>query len=164
MLENLPVYIPVTFGLTTLSILFLFHRMLAISKSLYTKKYLTTITVGLIVWLIIQALLTLKDVYNSDTDLFPPRILLFGILPPLLIIIILFLTEKGKQFIDSLSLINITYLRYCQNSSWNCAVLAFSEQDCSWANDIRRKKFWYYCRYISSNGHILLDSQKEKKS
>lgn len=110
MLENLPIYIPVTFGLTTIVTLFLFHRMLANSKSPYTKKHLVTITIGLIVWLIIQAVLTLKDVYNFETDSFPPTILLFGILPPLLTIIILFLTEKGKQLIDSLPLTNITYL------------------------------------------------------
>jgi len=110
MLENLPIYIPVTFGLTTIVTLILFHRMLANSKSPYTKKHLATITIGLIVWLIIQAVLTLKDVYNFETDSFPPTILLFGILPPLLSIIILFLTEKGKQLIDSLPLTNITYL------------------------------------------------------
>lgn len=110
MLENLPIHIPLTFGLATIVILFLFCRIVATSKSPYTRKRLMPITIGLIVWLIIQAVLTLEDVYNSDTDIFPPKILLFGILPPLLTIIILFLTEKGKQFIDSLALTDITYL------------------------------------------------------
>lgn len=110
MLENLPIHIPLTFGLTTIVTLFLFCRIVATSKSPYTRKRLMPITIGLIVWLIIQAVLTLEDVYNSDTDIFPPKILLFGILPPVLTIIILFLTEKGKQFIDSLALTDITYL------------------------------------------------------
>lgn len=68
------------------------------------------IIVSLILWLIIQAVLTLKNVYNSDTNSFPPKIMLFGVLPPLLIIIALFSMKKGRQFIDSLLLTNITYL------------------------------------------------------
>lgn len=36
--------------------------------------------------------------------------MLFGILPPILVIILLFATSKGRQFFDSLPLKNITYL------------------------------------------------------
>ena len=74
------------------------------------SKKATTILFGLIIWLTIQAVLTLKNVYNSDAASIPPKILLFGILPAVLIIIFLFATRKGRKFIDSLPLTNITYL------------------------------------------------------
>jgi len=109
-LENLPIYIPLTFGLTTLATLFLFSWIIKTAKSPIIRQNSTKIIIGLILWLIIQAVLALKNIYSSDTNSFPPKILLFGILPPLLTTIILFLTKKGCQFIDSLSLINITYL------------------------------------------------------
>ncbi len=68
------------------------------------------ISIGLTIWLIIQAVLTLKNIYNSDTNTFPPKIILTGILPTILTIILLFSTSKGRQFIDSLPLKNLTYL------------------------------------------------------
>lgn len=110
MLENLPIYIPLTFGLTTVATLFLFSWVIKTSISPTTRKNSTIIIISLIIWLTIQAVLTLKNVYNSDTNSFPPKILLFGILPTLLAIVILFSMKKGQQFIDSLSLKKITYL------------------------------------------------------
>lgn len=110
MLEDLPIYIPLTFGLTTLTTLFLFSWIIKTAKSTTIRQNSTKIIVGLILWLIIQAVLTLKNIYSSNTNSLPPKILLFGILPPLLIVIALFSMKKGRQFIDSLSLTNITYL------------------------------------------------------
>ncbi|MGV0752065.1 hypothetical protein [Empedobacter brevis] len=110
MLENLPIYIPLTFGLTTVATLFLFSWVIKTSISPTTRKNSTIIIISLIIWLTIQAVLTLKNVYNSDTNSFPPKILLFGILPTLLAIVVLFSMKKGQQFIDSLSLKKITYL------------------------------------------------------
>ncbi len=65
---------------------------------------------GLMLWLFIQGFLTLKNIYNSNTNTFPPKIILTGILPALVTIILLFATSKGRQFIDSLPLKNLTYL------------------------------------------------------
>ncbi|WP_228527897.1 hypothetical protein [Pararhodonellum marinum] len=48
--------------------------------------------------------------YNQDPNAWPPKILLFGILPSILSIILLFLTAKGKEFVDSLPPKNLTYL------------------------------------------------------
>ncbi len=110
MLENLPIYISLTFGLTTVATLFLFSWVIKTSPSLTTRKNSTIIIISLIIWLTIQAVLTLKNVYNSYTNSFPPKILLFGVLPPFLTIIALFSMKKGQQFIDSLSLTSITYL------------------------------------------------------
>jgi hypothetical protein len=48
--------------------------------------------------------------YNTDTNVFPPKLMLFGILPAILVIILPFLTRSGREFIDSLPLKNLTYL------------------------------------------------------
>jgi hypothetical protein len=110
MIENLPIYISLTFGLTTIATLMLFVWTIRNSNSELTRKKAMPIFIGLTIWLIIQAVLTLKNIYNSDTNTFPPKIILTGILPTILTIILLFATSKGKQFIDSLPLKNLTYL------------------------------------------------------
>ena len=110
MIENLPVYILLIFGLTTVATLLLFIWTIRNSNSEPTRKKSTPIFIGLTIWLTIQAVLTLKNIYNSDTDTFPPKILLTGILPTIFTIILLFATSKGRQFIESLPLKNLTYL------------------------------------------------------
>ena len=110
MIENLPTYISLIFEITALATLLLFIWTVRNSHSETTQKNATTIFVGLTIWLIIQSILTLKNVYNTDIDLFPPKIMLYGILPTMFTIVLLFATESGRQFIDSLPLKNLTYL------------------------------------------------------
>jgi hypothetical protein len=110
MIDNLPTYISLTFGLTTVATLLLFTWTIRSSNSEQTRKKATPIFIGLTIWLMIQAILTLKNIYNADTNILPPKIILFGILPPVLTFIFLFATQKGRQFIDSLPLKNLTYL------------------------------------------------------
>jgi hypothetical protein len=110
MIENLPTYISLTFGLTTVTTLFLFIWTIKNSNSELTRKKAMPIFIGLTIWLTIQAVLTLKNIYNSDTNTFPPKIILTGILPTILTIFLLFATSKGRQFIDSLPLKNLTYI------------------------------------------------------
>ena len=110
MIDNLPTYISLTFGLTTLITLQLFIWTIRNSNSELTRKKATPIFIGLTIWLTIQAVMTFKNIYNSDTNSFPPKIMLIGILPTILTIILLFATSKGRQFIDSLPLKNLTYL------------------------------------------------------
>ena len=110
MIENLPTYILLIFGLTTAVTLLLFYVTVKKSTSEITRKKADVILLALAIWLTIQAVLTLKNIYNSDVTSFPPKLLLFGILPPILTIIFLFITRRGRQFIDSLPLTNITYL------------------------------------------------------
>lgn len=109
MLDNLPTYISVAFGLTTLGTLMLFICCLRNSNS-QTKQLSTKIFTGLILWLIIQAVISFNRIYSLDTNSLPPKIFLFGILPALLTIITLFLTKNGRRFIDGLPLVNLAYL------------------------------------------------------
>ncbi len=110
MIDNLPSYITLTFGLTTVATLLLFIWTVRNSNSEPTRKKAAPIFIGLTIWLTIQAVLTLKNIYNADTNSFPPKIVLLGILPIILTIMLLFLTSKGRQFMDSLPLKNLTYL------------------------------------------------------
>ena len=110
MIENLPTYISLTFGLTTVATLLLFIWTIRNSNSETTRTKSTPILIGLTIWLIIQTFLTLKNSYKIDTNTLPPKIILFGIFPAIFIILVLFVTQKGKQFIDSLPLKNLTYI------------------------------------------------------
>ncbi len=110
MIYNLPTYISWSFGITTLITLLLFIWTVKNSNAERTRNNAIPIFIGLTVWLIIQAVLTLKNIYSTDTNLFPPKIMLFGILPTIVAIVLLFSTSKGRQFMDSLPLINLTYL------------------------------------------------------
>jgi len=110
MIENLPLYVSLTFVLTTFVTLQFFIWTIRNSNSEITRKKATPIFIGLTLWLTIQAVLTLKNVYNTNTNSFPPKILIIGILPSILTVLLLFLTTKGRQFIDSLPLKHFTYL------------------------------------------------------
>lgn len=110
MIENLPIYISLTFALTTLATLLLFVWTVKSSKIETTRQIATKIFIGFSIWIGIQSLISLQNFYNSDTNLLPPRIFSFGILPTLIAIIYMFSTKNGRQFIDSLPLKNLTYL------------------------------------------------------
>lgn len=110
MLENLPVYISLFFGLTTLACLLLFSWVISNAQAKKTRKATVLIVTCMVIWLVIQAVLSLLNFYKADTGSFPPKIMLTGILPPLLTIILLFSTSKGRGFIDSMPLQKLTYL------------------------------------------------------
>lgn len=110
MLENLPTYISWIFGLTIILTFVLLIWIIKNSGSETTRKKSNIIIAILTLWLLIQAIFAINSVYNLDTNSIPPKIALFGLLPSVLAIIILFTTLKGRQFIDSLPLTKITYL------------------------------------------------------
>lgn len=98
-MENLPTYISIVFGLTTLLTVGLFYRATHNSK--------TTLII-LFLWLSLQAFIGLSNFYKV-TDAIPPRFLIL-VLPPALFIIGLFITSKGKQFMDGLNIKRLTIL------------------------------------------------------
>jgi hypothetical protein len=106
-MENIPAYISVLFGCTTLATLIFFYFAVRRSESFGSKAY--AIAIGMLVWLLLQALLTLKNVYNTNTTDVPPKFLLL-VVPPLLLILMVFATKKGRSFTDSLPLYNLTFL------------------------------------------------------
>ena len=98
-MENLPIYISILFGLITLLTVGLFYK--ATNRSILSLVILLT-------WLVIQAVIALTNFYTV-TDTIPPRFLLLA-MPPILFIILLFATNKGRIFIDSLDIKALTLL------------------------------------------------------
>lgn len=112
MIEQLPIYVYLVFGFTTFLTLWLFYAIVKNSSSKVTSEKSTLVLLSLIGWLIVQAILSYFNVYNSDTSAFPPKIVLFGILPTILLIISVFLTQKGRTFIDNLALKNLLTIHF----------------------------------------------------
>lgn len=98
-MENLPEYIKIVFALTTILAVFLFYKASSDSG--------TTLII-LLTWMALQAFIGFSDFYTV-TDILPPRFLLL-VLPPLLFIIGLFTTSKGRQYLDSLDTKTLTLL------------------------------------------------------
>lgn len=98
-MESLPAYIRIVFGMTTLLTVWLFYRS--------TGKR-TTVLILLMSWLALQALIGLSGFYTV-TNTVPPRFLLL-VLPPVLLIIALFSTSRGRQYIDGLNTERLTLL------------------------------------------------------
>jgi len=110
MLSTLPAYVPVTFGLTTFATLLLFYKAIKQAHTETSQRKASLLLLGLIGWLMLQALLTLTNVYSLTGAPGPPKLVLFGMLPTVLAISILFATSAGQRFIDSLPLPALTYL------------------------------------------------------
>jgi hypothetical protein len=110
MLANLPIFITIIFALTTFATLLLFYSVVKNANTESTQKLANPILFAMSMWLLIQAFLTFRNVYNTNLNALPPKIVLFGIAPTIVAIILMFTTTKGKQFVDSLPLKNITAL------------------------------------------------------
>jgi hypothetical protein len=98
-MENLPLYISLVFGLTTILTVGIFYR------AAHSSKIALFI---LLLWLVVQTIIGLSGFYTV-TNTIPPRFLLM-VLPPLFFIITLFATAKGKQYIDRLDVKTLTIL------------------------------------------------------
>jgi hypothetical protein len=98
-MDNLPLFISLIFALTTILCIVFFYKATGYSK--------TTLLI-LISWLALQAGIGLSGFYTV-TDTIPPRFLLL-VLPPVIFIIGIFATVKGKQFIDNLDVKSLTLL------------------------------------------------------
>jgi hypothetical protein len=99
MIENLPLYISLNFILITLVTVFIFSR---------ASGNKIGIAIILIMWMIIQSAISMSGFYLV-THSFPPRFVLAP-LPPAIIILILFLTKRGRKFVDGFNLKFLTWL------------------------------------------------------
>lgn len=98
-MENLPLYISLIFGFTTLLTVAIFY--------LATKHSALTLIV-LLFWIIIQSAIALTGFY-TETKSMPPRLLL-AVVIPVLLIFVLFFTSKGRNYIDSFDIKTLTLL------------------------------------------------------
>lgn len=107
MIEGLPIYISIVFGLTTMVTFVLFYR--AIKKSILSKKA-NIIGIGMILWLVFQMVLSFNLFYIDTIGDVPPALPFLGFLPTFVLMVILFNTKRGKMFIDSLPLAQLTMI------------------------------------------------------
>lgn len=110
MIANLPIYISISFVITSIVTLLLFYWVIKNSNAENVRKKSKLILVGLTIWLMIQGVLSLNNVYSLNTNSMPPKIILFGIAPTILTLLLLFFSEKGRIFIDSLDVAKLTLI------------------------------------------------------
>jgi hypothetical protein len=98
-MEQVSIILNTVFVIITLLSVFQFYR-----ATKQSKLFLIIISL----WMMIQLFIGLTDFYLDETSL-PPRFALL-IVPPMICIIMLFATKKGKAFIDSLDTKQLTLL------------------------------------------------------
>ena len=97
-MESLPLYISLLFGLIVIGTIAWFY---------YVTQSKNFLLIG-IGWTFLQSILGLSDIYQY-TEAIPPRIMLFGVFPPLVLVGFTFLTKRGKAFIEQIDLEKLTY-------------------------------------------------------
>jgi hypothetical protein len=98
-IDSLPQYVSLIFIATTLLAVYLFF--------LAAKKSIPALAI-ILLWMILQGMLAYIGFYKTVNTI-PPRFI-FLVAPPLLVILFLFLTKKGKAFIDGMNLKTLTLL------------------------------------------------------
>jgi hypothetical protein len=106
MINGIPYFIATLFAVTTFVALFIFIS--AVRNSSHSKNKANLIFTGSVIWLTIQALLPLNGFYQNTLTM-PPR-LIAAVLPPFLVLVLLFSSKKGRRFIDGLPLQTLTWL------------------------------------------------------
>ena len=92
-MDHLPLYIPIVFILTVLLTVFVFFK---------ATRGSAAPTILVFVWLAIQAAISYTGFY-TETQTLPPRFLVL-VLPPFLLILLLFTGSRGRRFIDRLDI------------------------------------------------------------
>lgn len=92
-MENLPFNIGLVFTFSTFLALYFLYNASNHSKAAI---------ILLVTWMVFQMAMALSEFY-INTNTVPPRFLLM-VLPPMALILVLFNTKKGKEFIDQLNL------------------------------------------------------------
>ena len=110
MLTLLPLYLPVAFIITTLLALVLVKLLINTTSKPISRISSLQIIAIITAWLVLQAGLSYLGIYSQSSEAIPPRIILFGVLPALIAIFLLFITRKGKLFIDKISMQMLTYV------------------------------------------------------
>lgn len=98
-MQTLPIYIPLLFAATTILTVFIFYKA--------TGNARVPLLI-ILAWMVLQSVIGSTGFY-TQTDSLPPRFVL-TIVPPILMMIILFVTKKGRTFIDGLQLKTLTWL------------------------------------------------------
>ncbi|MDB5090471.1 MAG: hypothetical protein JWR09_4465 [Mucilaginibacter sp.] len=98
-MEHLPIYISIVFVLTTILTIGLLYK---------ATNYSKPVIIITIIWLALQAVISLSGFYTV-TNVFPPRLALL-LMPPIIFIITLFIIKKGRLLIDGFDVKTLTLL------------------------------------------------------
>ncbi len=107
-MEDLPLHIPITFWIATFAtLIFLLWAMSNMKKDRYKANI---IFMGITGWLILQAILAKEGIYYSHLEAIPPLLMVFGLLPMIVLILLLFISRSGRKLIDQLPVKQLTIL------------------------------------------------------
>lgn len=99
MLLDIPFYVSFVFVLALLMTIYFFFKVIN-----YSKKLLLVI----IIWALLQGILSYSGFYLNVGDI--PQKIMIAVFPPILLMIAVFLSKKGKDWVDTLSLKDLTLL------------------------------------------------------
>lgn len=99
MLPEIPMYVSILFGLTTIVGIYLFYL------ATDSKKFLLIVSI----WSVLIGAIGFSGFFAvTDPTSFPPRLFL-AVAPTLIAMAVLFNTKKGKAFIDGINMKRLTY-------------------------------------------------------
>jgi len=98
-MNTVPIFVSLFFIITTILTVFLFCRAIT--------NFKTTLII-LLIWLVLQSIIALSGFYTV-TNAMPPRFML-SVFPALVFIICLFVTPKGRAYLDRLDIKALTIL------------------------------------------------------
>ena len=130
-MENLPWYISVTFIVTTFLTVGFF--LFAVRQTVFETVSAKIFSFLLAFWLIFQAIFGIGGFYLK-TDVVPPRLLLFGVIPTFLRNYFI-LRFRTKEFYRKTSAENFNSASHHQNSRRDRFVLAFRAKNDSAVDD-----------------------------
>jgi uncharacterized membrane protein len=110
-MQNLPFYISFIFLLSLIAVILFITSALfyGVGKNRKSRNILMKYFVsGLFVWMLGIWLLTLKAFF-LDFTAHPPRVI-FVMLPPAIVILVLFSRSRSRAFIKNMSLVPLTYI------------------------------------------------------
>ncbi len=109
-MNELPLYVYLLFIITTIITILLFRLTLLKANRVEAKKTANRAGWICIVWLMLQALLSMLGVYSNTGKSGPPPIFLFGVLPNLIFIVTILFSAAGKKWMDALPLLWLTLI------------------------------------------------------
>lgn len=105
---DLPYYISLTFILTTLATFVFFLFSMFLSSSEVIRRRANFISLVILLWIVFQSTLALNGWYMDRVSI-PPHIV-FPVVTFTVVALFLFTSERGKKFIDSLSMQTLTWV------------------------------------------------------
>jgi len=105
---QMPLAAPILFTVSSVFCLASFYWT-AIGSSLpQSKNRAAKITAAILVWIILQLILTNSGLYIQHMSEMPPKIIVFGVIPIVALFLLMFKNNQTKRFIDSLPLDRVT--------------------------------------------------------